>query len=585
MSSSSAAAAFGLQESDLLDCKQIRMRLENTVHGCNVTVNLNGENSVLNAQGFGKRKGNATAQEKRFSISPLVAGVPPISAEVKEGVAKAERPPECTGGEEMEEAETDEGHEEGLDPVAQETDISASGSVPPAPVVFCCNVTLDTTEVQAKTTQELIDPDVEVMDVFDTAVVLRMTELTGDRFELTVYASGCSDAMGNAATLVHRGPIKSQESVHRIGQLEAAQVYVAWVRVFCEGQVRESKQKGFKTLPARVTTIWDEPDHVILGVDKQATSKEITKAFRQKSLQCHPDKETDPEKKDAAEEHMKRLNLAKSNMMKGARPDPAAPDDCETPTAGNAGMPPPDMDMEQASPSNARRQHRNFFGDDGSGFSDSCGEEDYGHGERSPHSVPKAVTPEDINRKEEEDKSTIGVSLKIEAVKPPKLQVIERHINSLVVEAFGLPNGGRVEVQTFCDDQWVAALPSEPVTAETMRFTLADLPENSCHRLRLRTTVELEPLRMSFAQFTNEKVSTDAPASAFPYGFFPEPSPDLDATSAGQGGTGEADANDPDEKAPESEGDVLKEEGSSDAEVRSEPATAEADDDLITEGL
>ncbi|CAE7503516.1 unnamed protein product, partial [Symbiodinium sp. CCMP2456] len=48
---------------------------------------------------------------------------------------------------------------------------------------------------------------------------------------------------------------------------------------------------------------------------------EIVKAWRSKSLQYHPDKVPD-EQKEEAEEMMKRLNLAKQNMMKFAKVTP-----------------------------------------------------------------------------------------------------------------------------------------------------------------------------------------------------------------------------------------------------------------------
>merc|ERR1719401_1193670 len=37
-----------------------------------------------------------------------------------------------------------------------------------------------------------------------------------------------------------------------------------------------------------------------------------------------------------------------------------------------------------------------------------------------------------------------------------------------------------------------------------MRFTIEDLEENCSYRLRLRTVVELEPLRLLFAEFAEE---------------------------------------------------------------------------------
>lgn len=89
----------------------------------------------------------------------------------------------------------------------------------------------------------------------------------------------------------------------------------------------------------------------------------------------------------------------------------------------------------------------------------------------------------------------------IEATKLPKLQVTERGLNSLVIEACGLPLHGKVEVQTYQGDRWQAALPAVEANSDKMTFTLSELEENSSHRLRLRTIIELEPLRLEFAQF------------------------------------------------------------------------------------
>lgn len=522
------AAALGVEASDLMDMREVRMRLENAVSGCQVTVHLNGEKSVLNSSGFGRRRGAVAAQERRFAISSLLKPAGDTADKVETAV-QDERPPEVTGGESAEEDEASQAAEKREAPeeeapsaaepeAADEADEDPSRSPEEqdeqeadsmslngedssgAPAAFAATVTLDTTEVQAKTMQELIEPDVEVVDVFDTAVVLRMTELTGDRFELTVYASGGTDTMGNAATLVHRGPIRTPESVQRIGQLEASQVYVAWVRVFCEGEVRESKQKGFKTLQARVKTIWDEPDHVILGVEKDATAKEITKAFRQKSLQCHPDKETDPEKKDAAEEHMKRLNLAKQNMMRGARREPEEPGDGSepaTPCGGDTPTPSPSNMNTQSS----RRSKYGFFDEDFESGDEFISSEEDSPEKGKGKGKSKAEASEEPQVSQRKEEGTLGVGLRIEAAKPPKLQVIERQLTALVIEACGLPLRGMVEVQKFEDDQWQAALPPVQVTSDSMRFTLPDLQENSSHRLRLRTTIELEPLRLPFLRF------------------------------------------------------------------------------------
>eukprot|EP00913_Durusdinium_trenchii_P024440 g22943.t1 len=224
------------------------------------------------------------------------------------------------------------------------SEVEAKNSTGSTDAKFDPSISLDCCCLVARTEQKLHIPTIDVVEVHDTAVVLSLGNLSGDQFELTVYASGC--AISAASTLVQTGPVRGSESVHRIGPLEASQVYVAWVKVFGGSKSAESKQKGFKTKEAKEKTIWDEKDHVILGVAEDATAKEIVKAWRMKSLQYHPDKVTE-EKKEEAEEMMKRLNLAKVNMMKTAQSGDEPRDGeepAEDPTPEDVVPPPPAHD-------------------------------------------------------------------------------------------------------------------------------------------------------------------------------------------------------------------------------------------------
>lgn len=475
-----------------LDLRSVRVRLEGAVQpGCEVAVELNGVSSALRLGGGGSRARSAVApEERRFSIAPR-----------REAIGAGYDGSPCSSGPRQGDMETGAGRPgDALAPPAAGSEVAR----------FMATVTVDTLELQAKTTQELKEPEIEVMEILDTAVVVRMSALTGDRFELTVYASGTSEPSSSAGTLVQRGPVRSNESVHRIGDLECNQVYVAWVRVFSENHVMESKQKGFKTLPARVRTIWDESDHVILGVASTATVKEITKAWRAKSLKFHPDKETDPDKKESAEEMMKRLNLAKQNMLRAAPTedssltpgcDPTSPTspDCPTPapdfnmpgaprrTASQSSSYDSDEEWFASRDEQARTGPRNMFGEDGGGGNDGEADDDG----------------------DAYSKDSLRCSLRVEALRPPKLKVITRGLTSLSVEATDLAVGSSVEVQRLVDDVWQPALPVAPVTSSTMRFTLEDLEENSSYRLRLRTVLELDPLWLTFAEFAQEETGAE----------------------------------------------------------------------------
>jgi hypothetical protein len=281
-------------------------------------------------------------------------------------------------------------------------------------------------------------------------------------------------------------------------------VYVAWVRVFCESQVMESRQKGFKTLPAHVKTIWDEADHVILGVAATATTKEVTKAWRHQSLKFHPDKETDPDKKDAAEDMMKRLNLAKQNMLRSAPLDdgPASPSFAATGSPDIVLRRHSDLDLRGA------RQQSPSSHTSSSSEGDWSSQEGQAYRMSAPKSPKTAINPgrglwEEDGFAEEED--SLRCSLRVEMSTSPKLKVVTRGLTSLSLEASGLPLGSMVEVQSFEDGDWKAVTASSRITSPCMRFTVDDLEENSSYRFRLRTSVELEPLRLLFAEFADDE--------------------------------------------------------------------------------
>ncbi|CAJ1331216.1 unnamed protein product [Effrenium voratum] len=261
------------EESAMASLREISLKLEGLVPaGCLITVNLHGRETALKPEIMSRHGEVRPAPSRSETTYPLRRS--------------EESEPEITGYARMSSLQ--------------------GASFDPSIFLDCCALI-------ARTEQRLLVPSIDLIEVHDTTVVLSLRNLSGERFELTVYASGCAPSA--ASTLVQRGPVRGSESVHRIGPLEASQVYVAWVKVFSDTKSAESKQKGFKTLEAKEKTIWDEKDHIILGVAEDATSKEIVKAWRSKSLQYHPDKVPD-EKKEEAEEMMKRLNLAKVNMTK-----------------------------------------------------------------------------------------------------------------------------------------------------------------------------------------------------------------------------------------------------------------------------
>jgi len=524
------------EEISIDQLRSVFLRLESAVPGCQVTVDLNGSeaafrqdaNTQRNQSMFKKGVKPSISEKKRYSIEPLQQPFAASTGTSSGSTAKPEVLPTAKGvpksagppAPESEHAAADGSPE----PDGNSGDPEASSAAGSAS--FVAKVTLDTVELQAKTTQELLEPTIEVVEVFDTSVVLKICSLTGDKFELTVYASGRDASQQTQASraMVQKGPVRSSESVHRISDLDCSQVYVAWVRVICEGKVKESTQKGFKTLLARVKTIWEEPDHIILGIPEGASVKEITKAFRQKSLQCHPDKESDPEKKEAAEDMMKRVNLAKTNMMRCApRDDPSTAGADSTslnpsPTAGSE--PPttpagPEGDVlapgGRGGPSDPRSggyAYPDFSDSDFSMDSDDL----YGMGlSQGPRPGDRIPDPERDAEAAREKATSLEASLRVEAAKAPKLKVITRGLTSLDVEASGLSIGCRVEVQWNKSGEWQAATEAVEAKCETMRFTLPNLEENQQYRLRLRQVVEVEPFRLLFAKFAAEPAEPEEP--------------------------------------------------------------------------
>jgi len=378
-------------------------------------------------------------------------------------------------------------------------------------------VFLESATVESKTRVILKEPMLEIMEVSECAVVVKMIELTGDRFELSVYAPS-----GEVGNTVQRGPIRMSETTIRVASLEPSQVYVVWVKVFSDEGSMESKQKGFKTLPPKVKTIWDEADHTILGVSPMATRKEVIKAWRQKSLTYHPDKETDPEKKDAAEDMMKRLNLAKQNMLAAATDEePEAKGETNTPTCASSppaagvnpdGQKPDDEDGDQVV--------ENAEGGEGGGFksNSSTRSEDFdlfGEGSRPyasppppPHAMPqqaKAQFP---------DYAGLRINLNVHVTSWPRVAVVSRSINEVIIEVSGLPSIGAVEVQMLKDSVWETVCGPKDVESNTMQFSVPDLEENTSYSFRARLGHALEPLRFVGARFAAPSEECEPPLAA-----------------------------------------------------------------------
>lgn len=316
-----------------------------------------------------------------------------------------------------------------------------------------------------------------------------------------MYApSAGSSSTPRCSARTQSGPVRTPESVHRIDDLEPGQIYVVWIRVLCDQEEKESKQLGFKTLPARPKSIWDEPDHVILGVERMATVKQITRAWRQRSLQCHPDKETDPDKKEAAEDMMKRLNLAKANMLMCAPLD----DDMPTPS-GDAPAP-----SSSAPPARSRCQcpmnDWSDSDDENLGWSAAHARGDDDEEGPRPRSPDAEGLDDDGVREAAEQGETLEDGclpclMRVDASRPPKLKFLSRGPTSLRMEASELSSRYLLEVQMLVDGEWTAALPPWVPDKATWEFELTDLEENREYRLRLRAVMELEPLRLLFAGF------------------------------------------------------------------------------------
>lgn len=449
--------------------QEVMLRLEATVaSGCVMNIDLNGKTTTLKPE-FKCKRGvislTSTRQDQRFNVAPT----------------------SCA-------ARIQDSSQENSSSTAQHLNERLR------PASFAAAVTIESCEVFARTDQPLIQPEIDIVEVFDTAVVIRLSKLSGARFEVTVYASGTDEALGSASTFVQRGPVRMAESIHRIGQLETSQVYVAWVKVFSDNQSKESKQKGFKTLEAKQKTIWDEKDHVILGVAPDATAKEITRAWRAKSLLFHPDK-ADEAHKEEAEEMMKRLNLAKVNMLK-----------CATPLRED------DSPTGAASPNEASTPHNHDFfgGDDGEVDEDPLSRQFSGNSRSFRQSQGHEV---DSDEEESEDDDLevdskdgcLRCSLKVDAAKPPVLKITERGYTHLELEASSLPPKCSVEVlKETSDGKWIVATPLAKATGPTMCFTISDLQENTPYRFKLRTVLELEPLRLLFAEFAADDSASEA---------------------------------------------------------------------------
>lgn len=501
-----ASGLDGDEEGAPVDLRSLHVRLEASVPvGCQVTVDLNGEPSVLRPgdQPRGvpfktKKKKKQVVQatavhERSFGLAPLGS-----TQSISDQGARDEM-----GDDAPERAPAD---------VQSDRNTVAKRSELATPASLEARVMLDS-ELTTRTAQELLMPQIEIMEIMDTCVVLRLSQMTGDRFELTVYASVDSGESCSAATLVQEGPVRNHEQVHRVEQLECSQVYVAWVKVFSEGQAQtmESQQKGFKTLPPKEITIWDLPDHEILGLDKMATSKEIIKAWRKQSLRFHPDKETDPEKKEDAEDMMKRLNIAKQIMLRSC---PLGDNNPETPTSPNDENPAGPGDP---SPFGAAAADQPDY------WSDSVGpdfdDDEDGMNFMKPGDVPDGFAAPDADggaaaaaAAEDAERDRLRCLLRVEAPRPPRLQVIQRLLTTLVVEATHVPLGCTVEVQTFDEAQgeWQGACEPVKASSDTMQFTLNDLEENRSYRLRLRTILDVLPILLTFAEFTDSGVDEQA---------------------------------------------------------------------------
>lgn len=445
-----------LEESLSSKLREVQLKLEGLVPtGCTLTVRVNGREAALQRNEIQSKRGEVkhapSKHETTFKVS---------RAEVE---AKHSTEGERGSGSEW------------------------TADLAPSICLDCCTLV-------ARTDQKLLVPTIDVVEAHDTSVVLNLGNLTGETFELTVYASGC--AVSAASTLVQKGPVRGSESVHRIGPLEASQVYVAWVKVLIGNKFEESKQKGFKTKQAKEKTIWDEKDHIILGVSEDATSKEIVKAWRMKSLQFHPDKVPDDQKEEA-EEMMKRLNLAKVNMMKFARSDTPVDDvipeqnddereDSEVPEDFNV---PEYFEGSDAGAPYMGTADGDEVSEDEPNAADSCDEE-------AEVNIARSEADAQDGR--------VRCSLKIQAKNPPSLRVVESGLQEIELEASGLTPGCHVQVLKGDDDLWTAVTELELASSSTMHFHIPNLLENTSYRFRLRAELPVEPLRMKYLRFEEE---------------------------------------------------------------------------------
>lgn len=355
-------------------------------------------------------------------------------------------------------------------------------------VSFFGRVIFESTEFVGKTSQVLRKPDVSIASITSTSACVRLSNLSGDKFVLTVYSTGTSDKNSGSdsddAGLVQEGLVRTAEYNHHVEKLKSSKVYVVWVKVICEDKSLESESKGFKTLPVKEKTIWDDPDHVVLGISPDATAREITKAWRLKSLQCHPDKEIDPEKKEAAEEIMKRLNIAKINMLKCATTQPDAFEDAP------------------------REQPDRSHGPEENGVYSSEARECADYENPDPAWTEFPVTPVTSDPVSETDNGdTFACSLLIDCPKQPTLIVVGRALHHLRLQASNLPVGMTLQVLVLNGDNSESeAVLATRIIARTMEFNISDLEENTNYRFRVRLSLEIEPLRVLWAKFVGDPV-------------------------------------------------------------------------------
>lgn len=224
---------------------------------------------------------------------------------------------------------------------------------------------------------------------------------------------------------------------------------------------------------------------------------------------------------------MKRLNLAKQNMLRSCPLDSGSPAS-------------PSENMPDASPTRAS----DLFGPPTPGFhrrSPSVDSDDSMMSRWSTSWRPDGERPDPESRKEEASKeeetveSGLRCSLRVDVKSNPKLRLKARGLDYLELEAVDLPIGSSVEVQQFSEGVWITALPAKLALSPRLVFRWNDLPENSSHRLRLHIVIEPEPLRIMFAGFCSPAVVEQLEPHHDPEGFYQDVDldhDDLDTSSA-----------------------------------------------------